>query len=520
MKVENGAGQTWYTRNEFEYNGLNWRVIKREATTTPFNTLDEERTMYYSANWQLLEGHIDGDYVSSPGVDAIAQQVWGLRYIDDAVMKRIDGNADGDYGDEEDKGPFYYLTDAQFSTIAMVDETAVLIERVEYNAYGLARHHWPNDLDGDGDGNDSADQTVFTTAQGSAIHESGYRANCDFDRDGDVDGTDASYANNHYGSSVLPALAAGRISRSQSTDNSIGYDGYIFNWPVGIYTVRFRHYDPLLGRWLERDPIGYLASLHLYEYVSSLPNCLNDPSGLIPPFDWIAEKICQWWYECDKSECIDTPLGDGTYLRNYRNPKGGYEKGEIYDPSGNDLELVSEEFEGLLRNRERVFESGRRDISNGLQCGLVVIMVVTPGPEDLAVAAGLKLMFCGGKWYKISKGRKCLATADEVAEAMKLLDAGNATTIARCGKKIEKQMADRGWTLEDIHKLIENPECRYRNPTGDRTPGGDWQPATIHVRDDGAYVSVNDATGEVIQVSDCTDPGWLPEYNNPGWTKE
>ncbi|MBL1216216.1 MAG: hypothetical protein D8M59_01835 [Planctomycetes bacterium] len=36
--------------------------------------------------------------------------------------------ADDDYGDEEDRGPFDSLTDAQFNTIVLVEETAVLTE--------------------------------------------------------------------------------------------------------------------------------------------------------------------------------------------------------------------------------------------------------------------------------------------------------------------------------------------------------------------------------------------------------
>src|SRR5690606_2465735 len=66
--------------------------------------------------------------------------------------------------------------------------------------------------------------------------------------------------------------------------NSVGYAGYIFNAEVpgggGLYTVRYRHYDPGLGRWLERDPLGYVDGLSLFEYV--MGNSVNafDPFGL------------------------------------------------------------------------------------------------------------------------------------------------------------------------------------------------------------------------------------------------
>jgi hypothetical protein len=41
-------------------------------------------------------------------------------------------------------GP-YHLTDAQFSTVAIMDHTADLAERITYSAYGEGRHRriWP-----------------------------------------------------------------------------------------------------------------------------------------------------------------------------------------------------------------------------------------------------------------------------------------------------------------------------------------------------------------------------------------
>jgi len=49
---------------------------------------------------------------------------------------------------------------------------------------------------------------------------------------------------------------------------------------VQTYTVRFRHYDPALGRWLERDPLDYEDSMNVFQYVRSAPLNEVDPSGL------------------------------------------------------------------------------------------------------------------------------------------------------------------------------------------------------------------------------------------------
>jgi len=55
--------------------------------------------------------------------DRIAQQFWGIRYIDDAVARRLDTNADGDYTDLG-HATYFHITDVQFSSVAMIDDTS------------------------------------------------------------------------------------------------------------------------------------------------------------------------------------------------------------------------------------------------------------------------------------------------------------------------------------------------------------------------------------------------------------
>ena len=153
-----------------------------------------------------------------------------------------------------------------------------------YDTYSKTRHHCPTDLDGDGVGDNTANGSVLThTMQYSkSIVDTTYRAYCDFDHDGDVDGQDYSYASSQYGSSVMPALSAGKISYAGAggPDNCIGYDGYVYNWPVALYTVRFRHYSAMHGRWLERDPWSEQEYIGLYKYAQNQPCDYMDPLGL------------------------------------------------------------------------------------------------------------------------------------------------------------------------------------------------------------------------------------------------
>lgn len=40
---------------------------------------------------------------------------------------------------------YYHLTDLQFSTVCLLDETAEIMERITYDAYGKANHRWRAD---------------------------------------------------------------------------------------------------------------------------------------------------------------------------------------------------------------------------------------------------------------------------------------------------------------------------------------------------------------------------------------
>jgi RHS repeat-associated protein len=61
-----------------------------------------------------------------------------------------------------------------------------------------------------------------------------------------------------------------------------GYAGMFYNADSGLYLTQYRAYNPAIGRWLSRDPLGEKSdqAANLYAYVAENPISGSDPSGL------------------------------------------------------------------------------------------------------------------------------------------------------------------------------------------------------------------------------------------------
>ena len=223
------------------YDGLDRRIAKLVPNGENWDRTD----YYYSTSWQVLEEYAETVAGETTVADDLKiQYVWDIRYIDAPVCRDEDKNSDGDCIDPktdpdpaENEGDehLYYCQDGNYNTTSLVDSyDGAVVERYQYDPYGKV--------------------TIY-----------------------DDDWSDT-------------------VTWGNSKKNDILYSGYRYDHESRLYHVRHRHYHPTLGRWLQRDPMGYVDGANPYQYVSGNPTSFVDAFGFIAirpripvpdfPFNW------------------------------------------------------------------------------------------------------------------------------------------------------------------------------------------------------------------------------------------
>ena len=72
------------------------------------------------------------------------------------------------------------------------------------------------------------------------------------------------------------------FSRQLTTGNRFGFTGQRFDPETGLWDFRNRAYSAELGRFLQRDPAGFVDGYNTYLYCRNSPMNFVDPDGRIP----------------------------------------------------------------------------------------------------------------------------------------------------------------------------------------------------------------------------------------------
>jgi RHS repeat-associated protein len=109
---------------QYQYDGVNRQTIQWSYTS---GSLSETREYFYTtpSKWQVVEERVNG--ASTPE----RQFVWGLRYVDDLVLRERDTD-DAGVLDES----LYALQDDNWNVTAIIDATGDVQERYAYSPFG------------------------------------------------------------------------------------------------------------------------------------------------------------------------------------------------------------------------------------------------------------------------------------------------------------------------------------------------------------------------------------------------
>ncbi len=96
------------------------------------------------------------------------------------------------------------------------------------------------------------------------------------------------------------------------------YTGREWDRETGLYYYRARYYDPMDGRFIQKDPIGFKGGINLYAYTMNNPINFTDPLGLWQYLPGSGNKWCgpNWTGGTNES----------------------FTQGHIYDPPSNGLD--------------------------------------------------------------------------------------------------------------------------------------------------------------------------------------
>ena len=283
-----------------QYDALGRRIVKEVQHASNLNT-----TYHYFYDGQSV---IQTDNGAPSGGQMLKQYVWGLQYIDELCQVGVNqdpANADSSFSGldthEENEAEKYYfaLQDANYNVLGVVSEAGRLVERYEYTPYGQRNVYShaiiPGDVDGDG----------FVGTNDLGAITGNYDQNVEGPNDADLsgDGRISSpdlqivLANFNKGISTGnnndPLVTHTRLQSARFTSHGlaslgpalceVGHQGLFhdeeFGSQGGLIHNRARTLHPSLGRFMQRDPLGYVDGMNILLIGASNPINYLDAGG-------------------------------------------------------------------------------------------------------------------------------------------------------------------------------------------------------------------------------------------------
>ncbi len=161
------------------------------------------------------------------------------------------------------------------------------------------------------------DEPIWKTGTGGAVY---YHANALYCVSALTNGSGAvveRYRYTPYGELTILAADGVTVRSASNYANPWTYTGRRWDSEIGKFYYRRRNLDPTLGRFMSRDPLGYVETAGTCQYCSSRPVGRIDPSGTLSIKN--AKDVTRCFLSCaqnpgrphdgfTKRECADLTL--------------------------------------------------------------------------------------------------------------------------------------------------------------------------------------------------------------------
>jgi RHS repeat-associated protein len=214
-------------------------------------------------------------------------------------------------------------------------------------------------------------------------------------------------------------------ANSSLANQRFAYTGQILIPELGLYHYKARAYSPVLGRFMQTDPVGYEDQVNLYAYVGDDPVNHSDPTGnnMLVIFE---------------GPMSSNPFG---HVAVAFSGKGIYSYGTATPMGSSPSAYISS-------------QTSRRNQT--------IIEIPTTAAQDDAARKAIQKYMTDGKPYSILSGHTCVEAVNAAMDAAKLkdeVDPAQYNTATQDGPNlIGPSAVENRASLQDGRRIIEIPK--------------------------------------------------------------